>query len=92
MTRDDIHALIYREGERQDAKWAGTHPWGSGSCASTDVLPIVKAAVLTEECGKVARAVLDGDHPGLAGELVQVAAVAIAWLESLPLSASNEET
>jgi NTP pyrophosphatase (non-canonical NTP hydrolase) len=41
----------------------------------------VKAAVLMEECGEVARAVLD--IADVRSELVQVAAVAIAWLEGL---------
>jgi len=41
----------------------------------------VKVAVLTEECGEVARAVLEDDDMGLVEELIQVAAVAIAWIE-----------
>jgi NTP pyrophosphatase (non-canonical NTP hydrolase) len=44
----------------------------------------VKAAVLAEECGEVARAVLEVDMRGLRDELVQVAAVAVAWLEGMP--------
>ena len=52
-------------------------------CSSLDVPPIVKVAVLTEETGEVARAVLDDDTADLIRELVQVAAVAVAWLESL---------
>ena len=43
----------------------------------------MKAAVLNEECGEVARAVLDRDEDALVNELIQVAAVAVAWLESL---------
>jgi NTP pyrophosphatase (non-canonical NTP hydrolase) len=43
-----------------------------------------KVVVLTEEVGEVARSVLDGDPTEmLAEELVQVAAVALAWLEYL---------
>jgi NTP pyrophosphatase (non-canonical NTP hydrolase) len=38
--------------------------------------------VLAEECGEVARAALDGTID-LKDELVQVAAVAVAWLEGL---------
>lgn len=43
--------------------------------------------VLAEEVGEVMRAVLDGedvDEYELRDELVQVAAVCVAWLESLP--------
>ena len=43
----------------------------------------VKVAVLTEEVGEVARAALEHDTDGLRLELVQVAAVAVAWLEAL---------
>ena len=39
--------------------------------------------VLAEECGEVARAVLDLDADATRTELVQVAAVAVAWLEAL---------
>jgi NTP pyrophosphatase (non-canonical NTP hydrolase) len=43
----------------------------------------VKMTVLMEEVGEVARALLDGNADQLETELVQVAAVAVAWLESL---------
>jgi len=39
--------------------------------------------VLAEECGEVSRAVLEKDADGLRSELVQVAAVAVAWLEGI---------
>jgi len=81
VTRDDVVALIDAERTRQSDKWHGPHPWGSGDCSSADVAPTVKAAVLGEECGEVARAVLDRDDEQLRRELVQVAAVAVAWLE-----------
>ncbi len=83
MNRPEVYALIDDERAFQAAKWAGPHDWGEGDCSSALVLPIVKAAVLTEETGEVARAVLDADPTGLRLELVQVAAVAVAWLESL---------
>ena len=82
MTRDQIWAVIVAERERQAAKWGGDHAWGHGDCSSTGVDDAVKAAVLAEECGEVARAALDGAMD-LSEELVQVAAVAVAWLESL---------
>jgi NTP pyrophosphatase (non-canonical NTP hydrolase) len=45
---------------------------------------MVKVAVLTEECGEVARAALDhGYSRQLRTELVQVAAVAVAIIEGM---------
>ena len=84
MTRDGIWAAVLAERGRQAAKWDGPHDWGSGDCSSDDVYVTVKLAVLTEECGEVARAVLDRKPADLRTELTQVAAVAVAWLEGLP--------
>lgn len=69
--------LVAAERQRQDVKWGrspGHWPNGSG----------VKLAVLVEEVGEVARALLEeeGDER-LLEELVQVAAVAVAWAETL---------
>lgn len=47
------------------------------------VLPAAKLVVLVEEVGEVARAICDGDDANLREELVQVAAVCVAWLEAL---------
>ena len=81
---NNIHDAIMAERERQHDKWTKHHTWGHGDCSSDDVEAAVKAAVLSEECGEVARAVLDGcNHESLYCELVQVAAVAVAWLECL---------
>lgn len=83
MTREDIWAAITVERERQATKWGGEHDWGIGDCSSDLVSAAVKAAVLAEECGEVARAALDGTID-LKDELTQVAAVCVAWLEALP--------
>lgn len=72
---------IQAERERQRAKWSTPHLWGVGDCSSPGVAEAVKVAVLTEECGEVSRAVLDHDPDALRRELIQVAAVAVAWLE-----------
>ena len=83
MTRAEVMALVEAERDRQEVKWGRPHSWGFGSCDSLRVEPPVKVMVLTEECGEVARAVLDRDDDNLREELVQVAAVAVAWLESM---------
>ena len=84
MTRGEAIKLIVAERERQFGLWNRTHEWGAGDCSSVFVQPIVKVAVLTEEVGEVARAVLDMSSPDvLREELAQVAAVALAWMESL---------
>ena len=53
-------------------------PW---DCADPCVSDDAKLAVLGEEFGEVARALIEGD--GLRRELIHVAAVAVAWAESL---------
>ena len=83
MIRTDIYERIEHERREQHAKWGGTHEWGVGDCSSPAVDDSTKVMVLTEECGEVARAVLDLDADATRRELVQVAAVAVAWLESL---------
>jgi hypothetical protein len=81
--RRDIYRLIDTERERQLKLWGRHHQWGTGDCSSALVDMPVKLAVLTEEVGEVARAILDRDDTNLRDELVQVAAVAIAMIEGL---------
>jgi hypothetical protein len=69
MTPEAIHAAVLAERARQGAKWGGPHPWGMGDCSSHAVADTTKAAVLAEECGEAARAVLDQDKDGLRLEL-----------------------
>lgn len=85
MTPDQIHALIAAERDRQGRLWNRSHEWGWGDCsAKATLLPEpVKLAVLNEEVGEVAKALLECDRDGLRTELVQVAAVSQAWLEAL---------
>lgn len=78
-----IVALIDAERDRQRELLRGDHAWGHGDCSSPAVAPIVKAVVLSEECGEVADAVLRKDMAAIQTELVQVAAVAVAWLEGM---------
>lgn len=81
MTREEVFRLVDAERELQGLRWAARHEWGQGDCSSALVADPVKVAVLLEEAGEVARAVLDRN--GIRDELVQVAAVAVAWLEGL---------
>jgi hypothetical protein len=72
------------ERERQTAKIAaGKIPW---DCADNEVPSSAKLAVLVEEVGEVANALIEDKHVSeLYAELIQVAAVAAAWAESLIL-------
>lgn len=84
----DALADVNRERNRQDdLVRAGRFP---ATCASKKLTDPQKLAVLVEEVGEVARAVLElgklaNDQHGkdLRKELIQVAAVAVAWAESL---------
>lgn len=67
---------------RQRALWDREHEWGYGDCSSQQVAETTKLAVLLEEVGEVAEAVLAKDSFRTRDELIQVAAVAVAWLES----------
>lgn len=52
--------------------------------AADDVSPFKKLAILGEELGEVAKALNEGDDlASLQAELIQVAAVAIAWAEGI---------
>jgi NTP pyrophosphatase (non-canonical NTP hydrolase) len=83
MEKNRIWGAIAVERERQQNLWNREHAWGYGDCSSDRVDDTVKVAVLLEEAGEVARAVLTQNHENLRAELVQVAAVALAWLEGL---------
>lgn len=83
MDREQIFVLINLERQRQADKWGGKHVWGAGDCSSPHVDLSTKLIVLGEEVGEVSRAYLERDDVQLAAELVQVAAVAVAILESL---------
>lgn len=76
---DSVCSEIKAERWRQECKvQTGKIPW---DCADPSVDDDRKLAVLGEEFGEVARALIEGD--GLRAELIQVAAVALAWAESL---------
>jgi hypothetical protein len=92
VTPTAITDLIATERDRQRAKWGGEHSWGRGDCSSEavavrandpDVAHLLRLAVLHEEAGEVARAVMERSDADLRDELIQVAAVCHAWLEAL---------
>lgn len=70
VTQDDVFSLIAAELRRQDEKWGETR----------DINPHVWTTVLGEEIGEVNRAVLECNPEDLCRELVQVAAVSIAFV------------
>jgi NTP pyrophosphatase (non-canonical NTP hydrolase) len=72
--REQVFTLVGMERERQCEKW---DTYRLGWQDSNEI----KLAVLMEEVGEVARAILEGKELTLQEELIQVAAVAIAWLE-----------
>jgi NTP pyrophosphatase (non-canonical NTP hydrolase) len=83
MQRSEVYRHIDMERERQNQKWERPDGWTDHN--------FVKHAVLSEEVGEVAQEVLrlnDNDWRSseitLRMELVQVAAVVVAWLEMFP--------
>jgi hypothetical protein len=80
----EIYRAMHAERRRQDEKWNRNHDHGHGDCSSPTLSPWVKLAVLTEEVGEIARALLDQDEDQLTTELIQTIAVCHAWLESRP--------
>ena len=70
--RARIYLLIEQERKRQ------LHKWGK-----QDHPPDRWLAILHEETGEVAQAILSEEQPQVAAELIQSAAVCVAWLERL---------
>lgn len=78
---------IRAERERQEElRRSGKFKW---TCADPAASPHHKMTVLAEEFGEVANAVLEHDDAQLWDELVQTAAVAVAWLEGLACSVTG---
>lgn len=77
MDRNKIYELINNERDFQDNKFPeDVENWHTAH-------PAVKYVVLGEEYGEVGRAILEKDRINLVEELVQVAALAVKWLEFL---------
>ncbi len=76
----NILKLIQLERERQEKlKQTGKFQF---TCAD-QVLDCEKLPILLEEVGEVAKAMNENDTLGIVQELIQVAAVSVAWLEYL---------
>lgn len=75
MKREDIYEAITTERTRQDRKW-GSQSHHSGEKWAT---------ILGEEYGEVCKAVLERGccDDEIKEELIQVAAVAVCWLECM---------
>lgn len=80
-----VLAEVKDERVRQDAKWE-RRP-GEWPAPDPDSAAL---AVLVEEVGEVARALLSETPDRVREELVQVAAVAVAWIEALDQAAKDE--
>jgi NTP pyrophosphatase (non-canonical NTP hydrolase) len=74
--RTGILLEVVIERERQDAKWGGVPGFERRDDHTY-------AAVLGEEFGECCKAWLERDMVGLRAELLQTAAVAVAWVEEL---------
>ena len=81
--RASILAAIDAERTRQELLHSsGVLSWVASAPECPELL---RLAALVEEMGEIGRAIQDCDNSQLAQELKQVAAVAVAWLESLDL-------
>lgn len=86
-----LRDVIAERNRQEDLKAAGKFP---ATCADNTISDETKCCVLTKENGEVARVLCErasgragGTDDKLYEELVQVAAVAIAWCEALQLKA-----
>lgn len=86
---------VANERDRQERKCAQKRAEGQEwrTCADPEMSDEVKLAVLVEEVGEVSRELCDAraerrpPDPNLRVELIQVAAICVAWAESLSESA-----
>lgn len=89
MTQEEIFTAIVLERDKQNAyKKAGKFMF---TCADPEIGHMTACAVLMEEVGEAARAAMatlglskePPEQADLKKELIQVAAVTVAWLEQL---------
>lgn len=79
--RDEALGLVLIELDRQlELKDSGKF---SKTCEDMADQPYEALPILLEEFGEVARAMQNGDQENFREELVQVAAIAIAWISGI---------
>lgn len=71
MTTDKILDMIRDEREKQDDKWGEQNHH-----------PLKWMSILMEEVGEASKAILEEDNVNYVDELIQVAAVVVAMIES----------
>jgi hypothetical protein len=76
-----IFDLIIEERKRQDIKWGADRMLSDGEWLKIE----------TEEIGEAAKASLEGS-PAVYTELIQAAAVLVAWLECIERRNQKEQT
>lgn len=69
--------------DSERARQEGLRASGKFTCADPLTGNMCKLPVLLEEVGEVAKAINERNRAEMKKELVQVAAVAVAWLEAL---------
>lgn len=73
IVMENVFELIRQERERQDKKWG----------ADRDQDDYVWETILTEEVGEAAESILKDTPAHTTEEVIQIAAVATAWLECM---------
>jgi len=69
-----------------DERWKQDRKWGP----NRDLANTTWLTILIEEVGESAEEILEQDHDALICEVVQVAAVSVAWLERLYTARLND--
>ena len=77
---EEILEEVKDERGRQDEKWG-----------EQNHVPLKWLAILGEEVGEANKAVLEDDRENLREELIQIAATAVAFIESLERNTNNHE-
>jgi NTP pyrophosphatase (non-canonical NTP hydrolase) len=72
---------ILQEVVEERARQEVLHP--NSTCANPELHSDSKFCILAEEVGEIAKSLNDGDHENLREELIQVAAVCVAWIEAI---------
>lgn len=80
MKRRTLDSILHERARQEQLRREGKFPF---TCADPEIADVLKLPVLGEEFGEVAKAMNEGDADALREELIQVAAVAVAWIESL---------